>query len=383
MSDTNVVPGIDRFLADHRGDGKRYGLITNQTGITSKGEPTWKAMQNSGLNLVTIFGPEHGFRGESQDAVEIGDQEFHRMRVYSLYGDRLRPEPHQLEGLDALVFDIQDVGCRYYTYLYTLAYAMQVCAEVGLPFIVLDRPNPLNGVTVEGGPISREHDCFVGGYGLPPRYGMTIGEYARYVAGEYYPKADLTVIELSGFRRSEYGTGLPWVIPSPNLPSLECAVVYPGTCLFEGTNISEGRGTTRPFEIIGAPWIDNEQLRLALGARALPGATFASMFFTPTFSKHRGATCQGVMICVTDREVFKPLLTGITMMQVIRDLSGDSFEWRQDWEREGHYFLDRLAGGPRMREMFDAGADPASIYREMVKGQEDFLAARAKYLIYP
>ncbi len=378
-----VVPGVDSFLEEKRFRAQRIGLITNHSGVTSAGVPTWKALMQAGFRLTALFGPEHGFRGEAQDAVHIGDETFAGVRVHSLYGERQRPTGEMLADVDLMVFDIQDVGCRFYTYLYTLAYSLEAASRAGKTFCVLDRPNPIGGLAVEGGPIAEEAASFVGGYGLPPRTGLTVGEYASYLRGEYFPAAHVEVVPLQGWRRPMFfgQTGLPWLAPSPNIPSVETALVYPGTCLFEGTNVSEGRGTTRPFETIGAPWIDGERLREALTALELPGVLFCSTFFTPAFSKHKGESCQGVVLHVCDREQFRPLRTALAMLAVIKRDYGDHFQWRPDWE--GNFsFVDRLAGGRWLRECVDAGKGLPELYARACQGQERFERARGRYQMY-
>jgi uncharacterized protein YbbC (DUF1343 family) len=380
---SKTVPGIDTFVKTDRFRGSRIGLITNPSGVTSAGVPTWKALMNAGFRLEAIFGPEHGFRGEAQDGVQVTDDTFHGVRVHSLFGDRERPTDEMIRDLDLMVFDIQDVGCRYYTYLYTLAYALEACEAAGKSFCVLDRPNPIGAVLVEGGPIAQDAVSFVGGYGLPPQYGMTIGEYARYLKGEYVPKADLEVITLKRYRRDQLfgATGLPWIAASPNLPTVDTAIVYPGTCLFEGTNVSEGRGTTRPFETIGAPWLDSEQLREALMELELPGAAFSSTYFAPTFSKYKGELCQGVVLHVTDRALFRPLRTALAMLWVLKRDWADRFQWKPNWEGDFSY-VDRLAGGPYLRDMFDAGKGLDEVYARACLDQGRFESTRAHYLIY-
>ncbi len=378
-----VVPGVDSFLQDRRFRGDRIGLITNHSGVTSEGVPTWKALMQAGFRLTALFGPEHGFRGEAQDAVQVGDETFAGVRVHSLYGARQRPTEEMLRDVDLMVFDVQDIGCRFYTYLYTLAYSLEVASRAGKGFCVLDRPNPIGGVAVEGGPIAEEAASFVGGYGLPARTGLTVGEYARYLQDRYFAQARLEVIGLQGWRRPMFfgETGLPWLAPSPNIPTVEAALVYPGTCLFEGTNLSEGRGTTRPFETIGAPWIDGERLREALQELSLPGVTFCSTFFNPTFSKHKGESCQGVVLHVTDRERFRPLRTGLAMLTVIKRDYRERFQWRPDWE--GNFsFVDKLAGGRWLRDLIDAGKELDEVYARACEGQQSFEAARARCLMY-
>ena len=380
----SVVLGLENFLDDTRRYNKRYGLATNSAAITSRGIPSWRAFIEHGIIPACLFGPEHGFRGAAQDAVGLDDEVFRGIPAYSLYGKRLRPEPWMLESLDALVFDMQDVGCRYYTYLYTLAYIMEVCEKVGTPLIVLDRPNPIGGSKIEGSPISKEAESFVGGYGLPPRYGMTIGEFALYLKGEYYPNCELEIVKMSGWnsRIAWEGTNLPWPLPSPNLPTLSCAELYPGTCLVEGTWLSEGRGTSRPFEIIGAPFIDGEALREQLAAFELPGVVFISLFFSPSASKYKGEPCEGVLISLTDRQALRSLDTGITLVHTIHRMYPDKFRWREDWDDKSLSFFDKLTGGTTLRCMITSGAPLEDCLEFAHRDESQFLRIRGKYLIY-
>lgn len=383
-----IETGIDRLIREEAGakaKGRgRIALATNPSAVTGRGVPTWKALMNSGFSLAAFFGPEHGFRGDAQDAVEIADGSFRGIPSYSLYGARLSPEDRMLEGIDLVIYDIQDVGCRYYTYLYTLANIAKACERLGVPLLVLDRPDPIGGAEVEGGPIADSASSFVGGYRLPPRYGMTVGEFARYLQGEFFPKLRLEVERIGGWDRADLfdKAGLPWVSPSPNIPSLATALVYPGTCLFEGTNVSEGRGTTRPFETVGAPWIDGEELREELAALALPGLVFAPAAFTPNASKHSGEFCGGVTITVTEPEQFKPLLTGLAILKTIHDKYREKFEWKATWEDSQVFFVDRLAGGKDLRHSLDEGRPLEGIYAEISRGREEFLARRKPYLLY-
>ena len=383
-----IETGIDRLIREKSGakaKGRgRIALATNPSAVTGRGVPTWKALMDSGFSLAAFFGPEHGFRGDAQDAVEIADGSFRGIPSYSLYGARLEPEERMLKDIDLVVYDIQDVGCRYYTYLYTLANIARVCERLGLPLLVLDRPDPIGGAEVEGGPIADSAAGFVGGYRLPPRYGMTVGEFARYLQGEFFPGLRLEVEGLGGWDRRDLfdRAGLPWVSPSPNIPSLATALVYPGTCLFEGTNVSEGRGSTRPFETVGAPWIDGEELREELASLALPGLVFAPAAFTPNASKHSGAFCGGVSITVTEPEKFKPLLTGLALLKTIHDKYRESFEWKATWEDSQVFFVDRLAGGKELRLWIGEGLPLEEIYARLSRGREDFLARRRLYLLY-
>ena len=379
-----VRTGIERELASGSLKGRRIGLVTNPSAVTGAGVPTWKAFLGAGYSVGAFFGPEHGFRGEAQDAVEVAAGEFRGIPSYSLYGARLEPEPRMLDGLDLMVYDIQDVGCRYYTYLYTLAYVMKACEACSLPLAVLDRPDPLGGIEIEGPPIPDADASFVGGYRLPPRYGMTVGEFASYLKGEFFPKVKLEVLRLEGWKRGMYfdACGLPWVNPSPNIPSLQTAFVYPGTCLMEGTWLSEGRGTTRPFETFGAPYIDGVELQEYLARAGIPGALFAPASFVPAFSKHANASCGGATLFVTDREAFRPFAAGVTILSSLKRLYPRDFAWRPTWEDEKRYFIDRLAGGAWLREGIDAGAGIRDLLALASAKTADFAELRRHYLLY-
>jgi uncharacterized protein YbbC (DUF1343 family) len=383
-----TLTGIDSLL-EGRARGRvaiseRIALATNPSAVTRRGVPTWKALMEGGYSIAAFFGPEHGFLGDAQDAVEVGDSSFRGIPSYSLYGIRQKPEASMLEGVDLVVYDIQDLGCRYYTYLYTLANIMSSCEAAGKKVLVLDRPDPIGGLEVEGGPISKEASTFVGGYGLPHRYGMTVGEFARYLKGEFFPRLELEVVELESWRRSDYfgDTGLPWVNPSPNVPTPATALVYPGTCLFEGTNLSEGRGTTRPFETIGSPWIDGEELREAMASMDLPGALFTRASFTPISSKHAGTLCGGVTVAVTDRAAYRPLFVGLALLKRIHDAYPGCFAWKAAWEGGDRYFVDSLAGGSALRLGMDSGKSLEELYAALCEGREAFLSLRKPYLLY-
>ncbi len=376
--------GLSRFTADPARKGLTYGLVTNPSAITPDGRASWRAFDDAGLRLGALFGPEHGVLGMAQDAVEVADSTYRGIPAYSLYGERTKPLPEQLRGLDAVVFDIQDVGCRYYTFIYTLAAVIEACAEEGVPVIALDRPNPVGGTVVEGGPIAAAHSSFVGGYGLTPRHGLTVGEIALYLRGEYYPTAQVEVVEVAGWRRSErWPASLPWHAPSPNLPTPACALVYPGTCLFEGTELSEGRGTSRPFEAIGAPWLDGERYRDELSALGLPGVAFSAFPFNPTNSKHRGVDCGGVLVHALDPEAFRALDTGIAMVHAARRLWPSEFRWKADWDGGDSSFFDKLAGGPGLRAMIGSGAPLPECLAFASEGRDEFLRRRESYLLYP
>lgn len=381
-----VKTGVDVLLQNPAAllGSLRVGLITNPTGVTGGLTSTIDAFhRHPEVELATIFGPEHGALGDIQDAIPVGSYVHPEMglSVYSLYGDVRRPTAKMLEGVDVLVFDIQTVGARFYTYASTLTYAMEAAAEHGIALVVLDRPNPINGVSVEGNILDPTFASFIGLHPIPIRHGMTIGELAQLINAEV--GAELHVVEMEGWCRGMWfdETGLPWVQPSPNLPILETATVYPGTCLFEGTNISEGRGTTRPFEYLGAPWIDGARWAEALNDLGLSGVFFRACYFTTTFSKYAGERCGGVQIHVLDRDAFRPVETALHMMAAAYSLWPDDFKWLPPTYDERRHF-DLLAGTDEVREAISRGLP----VEEMVEGWQDelggFLELRDTHLIY-
>jgi len=299
--------------------GKKIGIMANPSAIDSDlrfivdlfvQENSWK--------VVALFGPEHGLRAEMQD------QEWCRsytdvatgLPVHNLYGQHLKPSPEMLRGIDVIVFDIQDVGSRYYTFIYTLSYLMEACKEQGIEVVVLDRPNPINGLGVEGPVLEEGYESFVGRYPIPIRHGLTVGELALLFHQEFGLNCKLEIIKMEGWHRNLFfdQTGLPWVMPSPNMPTVDTAVVYPGMCLFEGTNVSEGRGTTRPFEIFGAPWIDPVKLVKAMDDFQLEGVRFRPLYFQPTVRKFQQELCGGAQIHATDRETFHPVRMAVSLL---------------------------------------------------------------------
>jgi uncharacterized protein YbbC (DUF1343 family) len=315
-----------------------------------------------------------------------GEDRERRVPVYSLYSDTREPTAEMLQGLDALVIDLQDIGARIYTYIYTMANCLRACARLGVPVIVCDRPNPIGGVAVEGPMLDLAYASFVGQFPIPMRHGMTIGELARLFNEHFGIGAALDVVPLEGWTRDRYGdeAGAPWVLPSPNIPTLDTAIVYPGTVLFEGTMASEGRGTTRPFELVGAPWVCPERLAAALNARRLPGVHFRAAVFEPTFQKHARATCGGCQIHVVDRRAFRPVLTGVALIEAIRAANPGAFAWRQppyEYEHDKQP-IDILAGSPALREAIEAGERAETIAAAWPAAHEPFLAARARYLQY-
>lgn len=309
--------------------GKRVGLITNPTGINSNYESTIDILFET-VNLVSLFSPEHGIRGDKQAGAGntyYVDQKT-KLPVYSLYGQTLKPTASMMDTIDILCIDLQDAGARFYTYIYTMAYAMEACKEYGKEFVVFDRPNPAGGHIYEGNILEDEYRSFVGNYPIIQRHGMTIGEVAKLFNEEYGIGCSLHVIKMTSWKRDMYfdETNLPWVIPSPNFPSQNTALVYTGTCIFEGTNMSEGRGTTIPFEVVGAPYIDSEEYANALNQLGLKGVKFRPAYFTPTFSKNANILCGGVQVHVTNRDEFYSVKTGWAMLDVVRNLYPDDFK---------------------------------------------------------
>jgi len=390
-----VTLGLEKLLANPNEYlcGSTLGLVVNQTSLTSDGQFSISQFhKNKSFKLKTILAPEHGVYGVDQDMVLVADETepLSGLLVRSLYGtdaSSLTPSPSLLNGIDNLVFDIQDVGSRYYTFIYTLANCMKTCVESNTRMIVCDRPNPINGVTIEGNLVEKEFQSFVGQYPIPNRHGMTIGELAI-LFNEYFGiKCDLKVIPMEGWERSMWydQTGLPWVSPSPNMPTLSTATVYPGMCLVEGTLLSEGRGTTIPFEQVGAPYIDAETLAKTLNKENLPGLFFRPQYFKPQFQKWSGTVCGGVQLHVTERNKIKPLVTSIALLSSIKKLYPNDFLWR----KEAYEFVsDRLAidllyGNPTLREEIES--DTLSINNLESTWEEDikvFSSHREACLIY-
>lgn len=352
MNKARVRSGLDHIeLVDHLLRGCRIGLMTNPTGIDHSLRSGIDILHGR-YGLSALFGCEHGVRGDAQagDAVSSYVDGQTGLTVHSVYGQTKRLTQEMLAAFDALVFDMQDVGARYYTYLYSLAYAMQACTEAGKRLIVLDRVNPIGGHRRDGTILDLRFRSFVGDYELPTRYGLTIGEYARYVRHYLKLELDLTVVPLAGWARRMYldDTDLPWVAPSPNCPALSSALAYMGTCIFEGTNVSEGRGTAQPFEIIGAPWIDGAKLEARMGECRLEGVHFRRTTFRPTFGKHQGQLCQGVQLHVLNRETADICHAGLKLLETIGEMYPAQLEYIS-WDGGQSYALDRLLGTDTFR----------------------------------
>ncbi len=382
--------GIDRLLDSHRLDGARVGVVCNPASISGTFSHVVDRLASDGrLTLAAIFGPQHGFRSDAQDnMVETphASDPRHRVPVYSLYSETREPTPEMLRPLDALVVDLQDIGARIYTYVYTMANCMRAAARHGLPVIVCDRPNPIGGEAIEGPTLRPGMESFVGQFPIPMRHGMTIGELARFFNERFGVGCPLEVVMMDGWSRAMYwdDTGLPWVMPSPNIPTLDSAIVYPGTVLFEGTLLSEGRGTTRPFELVGAPWIDAEGFATRMNARRLPGAFFRPAGFEPTFQKHARQYCGGCQIHVMDRRAFKPVLTGVALIDEFRRADRERFGWRPppyEYEHDKEP-IDMLAGSDMLRHQVEAGAPLADIEAGWQPDIEAFVPVRATYLLY-
>lgn len=379
--------GITHLLTEKQEwiDGKSIGLLTNHTGVDENLKHTIELLKE--FNLVALFSPEHGLWGASQDGVKIADSKYQKtekqtLQVYSLYGTTPFAWAEVLQTLDVLIYDIQDVGARYYTYLGTLLEAMKVleCAmESGkcVECIVADRPNPIGGISIEGPMLKSDYTSLVGPYPIPVRYGMTIGEVAKLFHTEQELNFPLKIAQLQGWRREMWynETGLPWVPPSPNMPTHETATLYPGTCLFEGTNVSEGRGTTKPFEYIGAPWIDGQLWATQLNDHQFPGVFFRPIVFTPQFSKYEGEVCHGVAIHITDQEQVTPVEVAVRMLGTLLAEHPNEFEFR-----ETHF--DRLAGSSDIREALLAGTPCEKIIEIWVVEAEKFRERREPYLLY-
>jgi len=388
-----VKTGLESFERSWPGHlkGTRVGLVVHPASIDKNLVHAVDHFLNTRVcRLSALFGPQHGIRGETQDnMIEWRGFRDRRtgLRVFSLYGSTRKPTKRMLREVDVLVIDLQDIGARYYTYIWTMYLCMETSNESGKAVVILDRPNPITGKHIEGPVLDEEFSSFVGLRPLPVRHGMTIGEIGLYFYKNYFPSLDFHIIKMNGWYKDQWfdDTGLPWIMPSPNIPTLESATVYPGMCLIEGTNISEGRGTTRPFEIFGAPFIDPDRLVSRLSSFRLSGVRFRPLYFKPTFNKYAGKVCGGAQIHVTDRERFRPFKTGATIIKAIHDLYPDRFRWRTPpYEYESKKLpIDILTGSDKLRLQIEKGTS--------LKEMEDWWRhecyifnkkIREKYLIY-
>lgn len=380
-----IRPGIEVLISDHLAalHGKRVGLVTNQTGVNRRGVHDIDLLLAAGVELVALFGPEHGLRGlaHAGEKVDSGTDAVSSLPVHSLYGATKQPTPDMLKGVDVLLFDMQDVGARFYTYPSTLLLVLRAAAQAGIEVIVLDRPNPLGGELIEGPVLEPSYASFVGIFALPVVHGMTIGELATmFVRLEKLP-VNLRVIAMKGWSRDyrdSAASDLKWIPPSPNMPTRQTAKVYPGTALFEGTNISEGRGTKRPFEQIGAPFIDGAALAAKLNAAQIPGASFGAVSFTPTSSKFAGQKCSGAVLAITDNTAFHPFATGLVMVKAVHDLHPDKFEFRSG----SPSYFDQLVGVGWVREWIIAGKSVAEMAAKWQFALDAFRKIRPAFLLY-
>ena len=371
MTPGHVLSGLDVLLEDgcRTLRGRRVALLCHPASVDARLRHAAPCLIEAGVDLRCLLGPQHGLRGETQDNMiewEGFRDPLTDLPVHSLYGRHRKPTPDMLRDVDTLVVDLQDVGARYYTFIWTMLHCLEACAELGKRVVVLDRPNPLGGDT-EGNILDLTWRSFVGLAPIPMRHGLTIGELALCFRDLFDLLVELEVVRMEGWRADMLfdETGLPWVMPSPNMPTLDTALVYPGMCLLEGTDLSEGRGTTRPFEICGAPWIDPTRLAAAMAAHDLPGCVFRPLHFEPTFQKFANELCGGVQIHVTDRRAFRSVQTAVALLCTVRGLWPDRFAWREppyEYEIERPP-IDILAGGPALREAVDAGADHRDITR--------------------
>ena len=389
---TRVLTGLDVLLGEEASllSGNKVGIVTNHSGISSTGEHIVDALGRlPGLSIEALFAPEHGIRGDLPDAAREASYVDDRtgIRVWSLYGRFFKPTPEMLEGIDTLIFDIQDVGARFYTFISTMGLVMEAAAERGIRFIVLDRPDPITGNIIEGPILEEKLSSFVGKYPLPIRYGMTPGELAQMIKGEGWmegmDRLDLQVIPMEGWQRSMWydETGLPWVGPSPNIPHMMTAVLYPGMCLIEALNVSEGRGTMKPFEQMGAPWIDGKELAARMNALRLPGIRFKSKTFIPAGlphaaprPKYRDEAVQGLEMIVTDRESLRPVDVMVHLFIALKELYPEDLVLRTN--------LERLIGIRSFRSSVNKRRSPGEILGEWEPGLEGFRRDRLPYLIY-
>ncbi|HUF22903.1 MAG TPA: DUF1343 domain-containing protein [Vicinamibacterales bacterium] len=380
-----LIDGPDRKLIA----GQRIGLVSNPASIDSHIVHASERLASGDWTLAALFGPQHGFRSDLQEnMIESPHARDARRRVpvFSLYSETREPTAEMLADVDVLVIDLQDVGTRIYTYIYTMANCLRAARRHGIRVVVCDRPNPIGGEDIEGATLDPAYESFVGQFAIPMRHGLTIGEAARLFNDHFGINAAVDVVPMDGWRRSMYfdETGLPWVLPSPNIPTFDTTIVYPGAVLFEGTELSEGRGTTRPFELIGAPWIDGERYADAMNARGIPGAYFRPVFFEPTFHKQAQKGCGGCQIHVADRTVFPAMRVAVEMLDEFKREAPREKLWRDPPYEYEHVKppIDILYGSNRLRQGIDAGEAPASIMADWDRDEAAFRTLREKYLLY-
>ena len=392
MTRAHIQLGVERLLEEQIGllSKARVGLICNQASVDHQFRHAADLFhEEPRVDLKALFGPQHGIRGDVQDNMIETEHTTDRetgLPIHSLYSETREPTEAMLHDIDVLVFDMQDVGCRIYTFAYTMANCMKAARKFGKKVIVCDRPNPINGQQVAGNVLEPEQASFVGLFAIPTRHGMTLGELARMFNEHFEIGCELQIVKMEGWERQYWfdETDAPWVMPSPNIPTLDSATVFPGTVHFEGTQLSEGRGTTRPFELIGAPYINPEEYARTLNEMNLPGVYFRSCIFRPTFQKHAGTSCGGVQIHVLDRNEFEPVTTGVAMVKVAYELYGSDFRWK---EPPYEYVYDRnpfdvIAGTSSIREAFEQGSTLGEIQKTWVAPFNEFIKVRERFLLY-
>lgn len=383
--------GIDQFT--EKFPRKFYkanvGVLTHPAGVDLKLKSSIEVILNSKLvNLKAIFGPQHGFTGHTQDNMIEWETFIHptlKVPIYSLYGKKREPEKEWLLDLDLLIIDLQDIGSRYYTFIWTMALCFKLCEKMGIPILLLDRPNPIGCEEMEGYVLNEKFSSFVGIHPLPIRHSMTIAEIALYLKDNFYKNLELFIIQMKNYKRKYFfeDTKLFWVMPSPNIPTVETCFVYPGACLLEGTNISEGRGTTRPFEIFGAPYFD-KKIDLSIKELKIKGAILREGYFEPTFNKYKGQICKGFQIHITDRKIFKPFKTFVSIIKLVYELYPKNFRWKEPpYEYEYNKMpIDILAGTDDLRISIEKGKDLEEIESNWLRDCKNFKEIRKNYLIY-
>ncbi len=388
-----VKRGIDVLLNSNFKslENKTVGVVIHGPSVSFDDFHPWffKLLENKKIRLKAIFGPQHGIYGQTQDNMiewQGGYDKKWNIYIYSLYSNVRKPTPEMLKDIDVLLFDLQDVGARYYTYIHTLSYCMEACGENNVKLIVLDRPNPISGNKVEGNILELNFRSFVGLHPIPVRYGLTVGELAILIKEVFNVKCQLEVIKMQGWKRNMYftDTGIPWILPSPNMPTPETALVYPGMCLLEATNISEGRGTTKPFEIFGAPFIDSFRLANYLNKLNLKGVKFRPLLFLPTFHKYSNQICGGIQIHITDKYSFKPYFTGIAIIKTIHDFYPEKFKFRPppyEYEMEKLPF-DILTGTNKIRNFIENNEKLSIIEEFLVEEKKKFLPLWKEFQLY-
>lgn len=381
--------GLDKIAEIKKNlKGKNVCVVCNISSVNSKYKHVVDVLSENGAKVVSIMGPQHGFVMDKQDNMKESAHGGHDglgVPVYSLYGESREPKAYMLKNTDVVVFDLQDVGARYYTFIYTMANTMRLCAEMKIPFLVLDRPNPVGGVDVEGGIVHAGFESFVGMFAIPNRHGMTVAELALLFNKHFGINCKLKIIKMEGWSRKKYWDQLKleWIMPSPNMPYFETALVYPGQCLLEATNVSEGRGTTRPFEMFGAPFIEHRSFLRHSAIKSLKGCYFRPLYFEPTFNKFKGEVCKGFQIHVTDKSLFKPLKTSLAIIYALYDLC-DEFRfspppYEYEFKKQP---IDILLGTDEPRALLNNGADFKAFYASCCRDENRFKKTRKAYLIY-